>query len=89
MPAIAGSSDPGPLIEVSDGDYVAGKWGRYLRAPDFYFEVMQRFGQRFVALGEIVDVRYGVKTGCDAFFMPLDVTEHVLSGLSPARTWST
>lgn len=69
------------LIRVgARGDeYAAGKWGRYLRAPDLYFEIMQKYGERFVTLGEIVDVKYGVKTGCDAFFMPVDVTESVLA----------
>jgi hypothetical protein len=66
------------LIESAPGDYVAGKWGRYLRAPDFYFEIMERFKDRFVRLGEIVDIRFGVKTGCDAFFMPRDVTQSLL-----------
>lgn len=68
----------GHLIKV-DGDYVAGKWGRYLRAPDLYFEIMERFRQRFVPLGQLVEIRFGVKTGCDAFFMPKDVTELVLA----------
>lgn len=54
--------------------YRAGKWGRYVRAPDVYFDVMRRYGDKFVAVGEIATVRYGVKTGCDAFFTPMDVT---------------
>lgn len=58
--------------------YAGGKWGRYLRAPDFYFEVMRDFGSRFVPLGEIVNIRFGVKSGCDAFFMPRDVTTDAL-----------
>ena len=57
-----------------NGVYRAGKWGRYLRAPDLYFDIMRRFGSRFVPLGEIASVRFGVKTGCDGFFMPRDVT---------------
>ena len=61
------------------GDYVAGKWGRFLRAPDLYFALMRRFRSRFVRLGEIVDVRFGVKSGCDAFFMPRDVSAEVLA----------
>ncbi len=65
--------------EADAGDYVAGKWGRYLRAPDLYFEIMERFRSRFVPLGQLVDIRFGVKTGCDAFFMPKDVTEFVLA----------
>jgi len=64
-------------IEFS-GSYGAGKWGRYLRAPDFYFEIMRRFGGRFVALGEIANIRFGVKSGCDAFFMPKDITKKML-----------
>jgi hypothetical protein len=28
---------------VPNGEYLAGKWGRYLRAPDLYFELMDRF----------------------------------------------
>jgi methylase of polypeptide subunit release factors len=72
----------GQLIKhiSSDGDdYAAGKWGRYLRAPDLYFEIMEKYRSRFVPLGEIVDIRFGVKTGCDAFFMPKDVTEWALA----------
>jgi len=59
--------------------YRAGKWGRYVRAPDLYFDIMRRFGGQFVALGEITDIRFGVKTGCDAFFMPTDITARVLA----------
>jgi len=62
-----------------NGNYHAGKWGRYVRAPDLYFEIMRRFGSRFVALGEIAGVRFGVKTGCDAFFMPTDITAKLLA----------
>jgi len=83
-------STPGLLAESDDeeseekesaeipGSYSAGKWGRYLRAPDFYFDIMRRFGDRFVPLGEIAEIRFGVKSGCDAFFMPKDVTAEML-----------
>src|SRR5205823_928377 len=67
-----GSVTPG-MFSPETQAYRAGKWGRYVRAPDVYFEIMRRFGKRFVALGEIAAVRFGVKTGCDAFFMPRDV----------------
>jgi len=63
---------------LAERDYVAGKWGRYLRAPDLYFEVMDRFRDRFAILGSIVDIRRGITSGCDAFFMPRDVTEKFL-----------
>jgi hypothetical protein len=68
-----------PQASRENGDYHAGKWGRYVRAPDLYFEMMRRFGNRFIALGEIAHIRFGVKTGCDAFFMPKDVTAEILA----------
>ena len=34
---------------------------------------MERYGNRFQPLGEIAAIRFGVKSGCDAFFMPRDV----------------
>src|SRR5262249_27618588 len=65
--------------------YHAGKWGRYLRAPDFYFQVMRDFQTSFVKLGEIVSIRFGIKTGCDGFFMPHDLTTQVLTKYADAR----
>jgi methylase of polypeptide subunit release factors len=70
-----------------NGEYHAGKWGRYVRAPNLYFEIMQDFASRFVALGEIADVRFGVKTGCDAFFMPKDVSADVLAKYETDRAF--
>ncbi|MGH7935128.1 MAG: Eco57I restriction-modification methylase domain-containing protein, partial [Candidatus Binataceae bacterium] len=67
------------VFQVGDAStYAGGKWGRYVRAPDFYFQVMRDFGSRFVPLGEIADIRFGVKSGCDAFFMPRDITRSAL-----------
>jgi hypothetical protein len=60
------------------GDYGGGKWGRYLRAPDFYFEIMREFGNRFTRIGEVATITYGIKSGCDAFFMPKNVSAQLL-----------
>jgi hypothetical protein len=39
------STGSNPPVQLSAGAYsAAGTWGRYLRAPDFYFEVMREFG---------------------------------------------
>lgn len=77
-PDAEGNGEPKTHFDFASGDYVAGKWGRYVRAPDFYFESMRRFGRRFVPLGEIATVRRGITSGCDAFFMPRDVTDKLL-----------
>jgi methylase of polypeptide subunit release factors len=67
--------------------YAGGKWGRYLRAPGFYFDIMKEFGDRFVRLGDIAEIRRGVTSGCDAFFMPHDVTEEWLAEYPNEIAW--
>jgi len=66
--------------------YGGGKWGKYLRAPNLYFRIMEQYGSRFVPLGEIATIRFGVKSGCDAFFMPRDVSAEFLEKYSE-RDW--
>jgi hypothetical protein len=62
--------------------YGGGKWGKYLRAPNLYFRIMEHYANRFVPLGEITTIRFGVKSGCDAFFMPRDVSQKFLEDYS-------
>ena len=69
-------------------DYVAGKWGRFLRAPALYFRLIRNYKNRFVRLGEIAEVRFGIKSGCDAFFMPRDVTAEVLTKMKKGLPWN-
>ena len=70
-------------------EYGGGKWGRYLRAPDFYFEVMRRFGKRFTRLGEVATIKFGIKSGCDAFFMPRNVSAELLKKYPTETEWKT
>jgi hypothetical protein len=44
------------------------KWGKYLRAPDVYFEILERCKDKLVPLKKIADVRFGIKTGINEFF---------------------
>ncbi len=69
-------------------DYVAGKWGRFLRAPDLYFQLIKDYQSRLVRLGEIAEVRFGIKSGCDDFFMPRDVTDEVLNEVKEGLLWN-
>jgi len=69
------------------GDYGGGKWGRYLRAPDFYFEIMREFGQRFTRLGEVATIKFGIKTGCDGFFMPRNISAELLDAHPNELAW--
>ncbi len=44
------------------------KWGRYLRAPDIYFEILEKCKDKLVPLKEVAEVRFGIKTGINEFF---------------------
>ena len=61
------------------GAYYGGKWGVYLRAPDLWFELLDEFGPGFIPLGEIAEVRFGVKSGKDCFFFPKDCSADCLA----------
>jgi hypothetical protein len=74
-------------VAQSARTYAAGKWGRFLRAPDFYFCLMRQYGHRFVKLGEIAEIRCGIISGCDAFFMPRDATAEVLARAKGGEPW--
>jgi hypothetical protein len=57
------------------GEYQGGKWGIYVRAPDIFFKLLDRCGSRLVPLGQLAEIRFGVKSGADDFFFVRDVTE--------------
>ena len=57
-----GSIRTTPLTEAATG------WGKYLRADDIFFRVLDRGGARLLPLANLADVRFGVKTGANAFF---------------------
>jgi len=49
--------------------YAAGKWGgKYLRAPDIYWTIMEKGRDKLVRLGDIAEVRRGFTTGVNDFF---------------------
>ena len=51
-----------------DDKYVGAKWGKYIRAPDIFFKILEKGKSLFVPLKEIADVRFGIKTGANDFF---------------------
>ena len=51
------------------GKYVGGKWGGlYLRAPDIFFRILEKAGDKLVRLGDVAEVRRGFTTGANDFF---------------------
>ncbi|HOD18566.1 MAG TPA: Eco57I restriction-modification methylase domain-containing protein [Candidatus Cloacimonadota bacterium] len=53
----------------SENKYSGSKWGSiYIKAPDIYFKILEKAGNKLVKLKDIADVKFGVKTGADEFF---------------------
>ncbi|MGQ9820195.1 MAG: Eco57I restriction-modification methylase domain-containing protein, partial [Candidatus Kapaibacteriales bacterium] len=49
--------------------YIGNKWGgKYLRAPEIYFKILEKGKDKLVRLGDIAEVRFGIKTGANKFF---------------------
>ena len=52
-----------------DNKYTGDKWGgKYLRAPDIYWTLLEKGKDKLVRLGDIAKVRFGIKTGANEFF---------------------
>jgi hypothetical protein len=86
----AGEPDEESLEDaMQSGAYAAGKWGKYLRAPEFYFELQRQYGSRFTRVGEIASIKYGILSGCDDFFMPRDVSADLLRKHPSDMEWLT
>ncbi len=49
--------------------YTGDKWGgKYLRAPDIYWTILEKGRDKLVRLGDVADVRRGFTTGVNEFF---------------------
>jgi len=67
------------------GTYCGNKWGgKYLRAPDIYWKILEKGKGKLVRLGDIAEVRFGIKTGANDFFYlePLDMSVAEVKELS-------
>ena len=49
--------------------FVGDKWGgKYLRAPDIYWTILDKGREKLVRLADVATVKFGIKTGANAFF---------------------
>ena len=65
----------GDLLEAGSDNtspnpkYTGDKWGgKYLRAPDIYWTIMEKAEDKLVRLGDVAEVRRGFTTGANEFF---------------------
>ena len=49
--------------------FVGDKWGgKYLRAPDIYWTILKKYRDKLARLGDLAEVKFGIKTGANEFF---------------------
>ena len=57
--------------------YEGNKWGgKYMRAPEIYWKILEKGKGKLVRLGDIAEVRRGFTTGANEFFYLEDITEN-------------
>ena len=80
------SEEDGDAVTVPP--YNGGKWGQYVRAPESWFELMDRAHSRMAPLQELAEVRFGFKTGADRFYCVRDVTQQHLDNIPDPQEFS-
>ena len=55
-------------FDSDQGKYIGTKWGKYLRAPDIFFKILNKGREKLVRLKDIAKVQRGFTTGANNFF---------------------
>jgi len=55
-------------FDFKENQYTGSKWGKYLRAPEIFFKILEKNEDKIIPLGEIADVVGGIITGNNKFF---------------------
>jgi type I restriction-modification system DNA methylase subunit len=61
--------------DAEEQKYTGAKWGKYLRAPDIFFKILEKGKDKLVPLKQIAEVRRGFTTGADPWFYVRDITD--------------
>lgn len=65
------------LSSTIEGIYENGHWGaRYLRSPEIFNKIISTAGDKLIPLSQMIEVKYGIKTGANDFFYLTDETEN-------------
>jgi len=55
-------------FDAEEKKYIGAKWGKYIRAPEIFFEILRKCKDKLVPLKTLAKVRFGIKTGANEFF---------------------
>jgi len=59
-------------FDLKQNKYVGSKWGKYVRAPEIFFKILEKGKGKLVPLKQIAEVRRGFTTGANEFFYLTD-----------------
>ena len=59
-------------FDLEEKKYIGAKWGKYLRAPEIFFKILEKGKGKLVPMKEVAEVRFGIKTGANEFFYLTD-----------------
>jgi len=55
-------------FDSEEQKYVGSKWGKYIRAPEIFFKILEKGKEKFVPLKDVAEVIGGIITGNNEFF---------------------
>lgn len=48
--------------------YTGGKWGKYIRAPEIFFKILEKTKDKLILFGKVAQVKRGMTTGANEWF---------------------
>jgi len=54
--------------DTEEGKYIGAKWGKYIRAPEIFFTIMEKAKDKLLPLRLFAEVNEGKPTGANDFF---------------------
>jgi len=58
-----------------NGNFAGSKWGKYLRAPDIFFHILERGKEKILQLQDVATIKRAFTSGANDFFYVTDVTD--------------
>lgn len=59
-------------FDIESHKYIGSKWGKYVRAPEIFFKILEKGKDKLVPLKHVADIRRGITTGANEFFYLTD-----------------
>jgi type I restriction-modification system DNA methylase subunit len=55
-------------VDKERGVYIGSRWGKFTTAPAVFYQLVEQSHGKLIAISELAEIRYGLKTGANEFF---------------------